>query len=47
VTDPETLLSDRDARLQLELLDDRHASENAAAFLLAWVSERAVNHVTE
>ena len=47
VTDPETLLSDRDARLQLELLDDRQASENAAAFLLAWVSERAVNHVTE
>jgi DNA primase len=47
VTDPETLLSDRDARLQLELLDDRHASENAAAFLLEWVSERAVNHVTE
>ena len=47
VTDPEMLLSDRDARLQLELLEDRHASENAAAFLLEWVSERAVNHVTE
>ena len=32
---------------QLELLEDRHASENAAVFLLEWVSERAVNHVTE
>lgn len=47
ITDPETLLSDRDARLQLEMLDSRETGDEAASFLLSWVDARVGNQASE
>ena len=47
ITDPETLLSDRDARLQLEMLDSRETGDEAASFLLNWVDARVGNQASE
>ena len=38
IADPDTLRADRDARLNLEALESRETSDDAAAALLAWLS---------
>jgi DNA primase len=41
ITDPEILRGDRDARLHLEMLDQRETADAAAGFLLGWLSAPA------